>query len=269
MTSGRETGGSSPAMARVTYLPGVVAPGGTSGAAGRKTSAVPDLPATRGMPATRDVFVELPPDPPANELPDRTGGSFEREATFLGGFGEDEDVAGASSEDGETTLGEQRRAENVSMAALTRRGQSRWELEKTLVSRELDPEIVEAELDRLESVGLIDDAALAETVVRVGRERKGLGRGALVAELRRRHIDQEQIDAALDTVDDAGELAMAIDVAERRARQLRSLDHATAVRRLTGYMLRKGYPSSTVRRAVDEALPGPAGRRNDGGVRFS
>ena len=149
------------------------------------------------------------------------------------------------------------RAENVAMRSLTRRGMSRWELEKTLLARELDGETVEAELDRLEGVGLIDDAALAETFVRTQHERKGLGRGAITAELRRRHIDQEHIDAALEQVDDDDEQTRATELAVKRAGQLRSYDLATAKRRLHGFLSRKGYSSAVVRTAIDEALSAP------------
>jgi len=133
---------------------------------------------------------------------------------------------------------------------------SRAELERVLVRREVAPEEIDSELERLERVGLVDDAALAETIVRTQHDRKGLGRSALVAELRRRHIDQEHIDTALEQVDDDSELARARELAERRAPQLRSLDRVTASRRLTGYLLRKGYPSSMVRSVVDAALDG-------------
>lgn len=146
------------------------------------------------------------------------------------------------------------RAANVSMNALTRRGMSRWELEQILVARELDPAEVEAELDRLAGVGLLDDAALAETIVRTQHERKGLGRSALVAEMRRRHIDPQQIDEALEQLDDDSELERAKELAHKRAPQLRSLDQTTAKRRLTAFLMRKGYPSSVIRTAVDEAL---------------
>lgn len=158
---------------------------------------------------------------------------------------------------------QERRAENVSMHALTRRGMSRWELGHVLLARDLDPCIVEAELDRLEGVGLIDDTALAETIVRTQHERKGLGRAALVAELRRRRIDQEAIDEALGQLDENSEQERARRLADRRAAQLRGLDHETAVRRLSGYLQRKGYSSETVRDAVLAALP-----RQASGVRF-
>lgn len=149
------------------------------------------------------------------------------------------------------------RAEKISMRALTRRGQSRWELRKALVGGELDDEVVEAELDRLERVGLIDDAALAATLVRTRRERKGLGRSALISELKGKHIEQELINAALseaDGVDGDDEQSRATELALHRVPQLHSCDTTTAKRRLTGFLLRKGYSGSVVRAAVDEAL---------------
>jgi regulatory protein len=161
------------------------------------------------------------------------------------------------------------RAEKVSMQSLTRRGMSRWELGKILLARDLDEETVEFELDRLEGVGLIDDAALAETLVRTQHERKGLGRSALTAELRRRHIDPVQIDEALAQVGDDDEQSRATELAVKRAPQLRSLDSETAKRRLSGFLMRKGYSGSVVRAAVDEALSGHSGRgATSGGVRF-
>ena len=155
------------------------------------------------------------------------------------------------------------RADSVSMHALTRRGMSRWELEKTLLSREFDEDVVAAELDRLEGVGLLDDGALAETFVRTQHERKGLGRGAITAELRRRHIGQEHIDAALEQVDDDDEQTRATELAIKRAGQLSSYDLETAKRRLHGFLSRKGYSSGVVRAAIDEALS-----PHSNGVRF-
>lgn len=158
------------------------------------------------------------------------------------------------------------RAEKITMRALTRRGQSRWELQKALLGHELDEGIVEAELDRLESVGLIDDVELAATLVRTRHERKGLGRSALTAELRSKHIEQQHIDAALEQVDDDDEQSRATELAVRRVPQLHSLDAETAKRRLTGFLMRKGYSGSVVRAAVDEALRSRGG--NSSRVQF-
>ncbi len=160
--------------------------------------------------------------------------------------------------------GDESRAEELSMRALTRRGMSRHELRESLLSHGLDAGAVEFELDRLERVGLLDDIALAETVVRTQHERKGLSRGALAVQLRRRGIDHNVIIEALDGLDATDEQRKAVELAVKRAGQLLRLDRETAARRLTGFLLRRGYTSSTVRVAVEAALP-----RSSNGVHFS
>jgi regulatory protein len=177
---------------------------------------------------------------------------------------------GGNEPDGDDPDGDAREApvqdiETVSMRALTRRGMSRWELGDLLARREYDIEAIEAELDRLQRVDLLDDAALAETVVRTKHERKGLGRNALVRELSQRHIDPAVIDQAVSAIGDEDEQAMATELAVKRARQFTSLDAATAERRLTGYLMRRGYSSSIVREATRVAL---AGHGRGSGVRF-
>jgi len=162
------------------------------------------------------------------------------------------------------------RAENVSMHALTRRGQSRRELERTLRSRNLPDDIVEHEVERLEGVGLIDDVALAQNLVGVLQERKGLGRTGIAAELTRRMLSPAAISYALELVDTSDELSRAREIAVKRASQLTSYDRETAQRRLSAYLARRGYSGSTVRAAVDHALAGSPHPRNrsTGGVRF-
>jgi regulatory protein len=247
--------GSGDGLARVTYLPGVRPP--QDGSEPEPTTASSDIES-----ATDDSTAPVVPLPSMASV---FGGSDEDHAP---GEGEEAGAEQADSDEEKSsapTARQTARAERVSMNALTRRGMSRWELENTLSARELDEHTVATELDRLEGVGLIDDAALAETIVRTQHERKGLGRSALTAELRRRHIDQQHIDEALAQIDDDDEQARATELALKRAPQLRSYDTETAKRRLSGFLMRKGYSGSVVRAAVDEAL---SDRSSGGGVRF-
>jgi len=172
-------------------------------------------------------------------------------------WGADIDDDGARLSDAET--------EQLSMKALSRRPLSRRELERTLRDRGVDDEAAIREADRLVRVGLLDDAALAQTLVASLQERKGLGRTAIAAELARRLLAPSAIEYALELIDTGDELARARDVARKRAAQLSSLDRDTAVRRLSGYLARRGYSGSTVRAAVEQALPQRAGQSK---VRF-
>ncbi|QAV68996.1 regulatory protein RecX [Salinibacterium sp. UTAS2018] len=141
----------------------------------------------------------------------------------------------------------------VSMRALARRGMSSQEMTQFLGTREFESDEIDAEIERLEGSALLDDAALAETLTRTLRERKGLGASAITAELRRRKIDQEHIDVVVDFERD-DEQERANELAFKRAPQLRSLDSVTAKRRLSGFLMRRGYSGSIVSAAVNAAL---------------
>ncbi|MBN9606911.1 MAG: RecX family transcriptional regulator [Actinomycetales bacterium] len=233
-------------LAPVTYLPGVPRPSGDP--------SVPD-PAVSG-PTGFDPAVSEPTvsDPSAPAEPE-----------WAVPFGDDVEAArGAGTTHDETAVDDalaRARAERVSLHALTRRGLSQREVERTLRDRGLDDDVVAAEVERLQSVGLVDDLALAQELVARLQERKGLGRTAIAAELARRMLHPSAISYALDLVDGGDELARARDLASKRAGQLRGLDRETAVRRLSGYLQRRGYSGSTVRAAVEQALASSAASR--------
>ena len=152
------------------------------------------------------------------------------------------------------------RAENISMSALTRKGMSSWEMADRLRARDLDESTVLNEVARLERVGLLNDVELAENLVRTLQDRKGLGRSGITAELRRRHVDPDAIEEALEALDGDDEIARASEIAIKRAPQLRSLDSVTAKRRLSAFLMRKGYSGSVISAAVAAALE-PSGPR--------
>jgi regulatory protein len=169
------------------------------------------------------------------------------------------DEADATTDAGERVLEKTRekagkRATNVSLHQLARRGMSRWELEQVLRKRGVDDVVAEAELDRLESVGLLDDEALAVSLVYAARARKGQGRQAIQSELRRRHIDPDAIATALIDYDREEEADRAIEVAVKRIGQMRDVDDQAAERRLYGYLQRRGFDGETICIAVGEAM---------------
>ncbi|WP_150306674.1 regulatory protein RecX [Planctomonas psychrotolerans] len=174
-----------------------------------------------------------------------------------------ESGAGSAAEDVESPEERAHAASAAATRALARRGMSRSEVHSFLAERDFEDDEIEAELDRLERAGFLDDADLAEALVRTHHERKGLGRNAVSQELARRKIDPRIIAEAVSGIDDDDELARATEVAIKRAGQLTGLDAATAERRLNAYMMRRGYSSSIVREVTKAALadlPGKTGR---------
>lgn len=147
-----------------------------------------------------------------------------------------------------------RRAHNVAVHALAGRGQSREEIERRLLSRDLPEEAVSDEIERLEGLGLINDSDLATDLVDRYAARQGLGRRAVAQKMRDRRIAPEIIAQALESVSDEDESARLYEVAGDRARALRSLPPEVAKRRLVAYLQRRGFRGSEIFTIVDTVL---------------
>ena len=98
-------------------------------------------------------------------------------------------------------------------------------------------------LDRLTTVGLIDDADFAEQWVRSRRAHAGKNKRALAAELRTKGVDDEVIAGALEGIDAGAERVRAEELVQRKAAPGRAGDgdDAGVMRRLEGMLARRGY----------------------------
>lgn len=166
--------------------------------------------------------------------------------------GEREADAGGARD--ETGAERDDRIDRLVVSRLRRSALSIAEVRAVLAEHGLDDGEIDDWIDRYERLGYLDDARLAEQLTHSHGTRRGRGSGAILHELERRGIGGELARAAVEGLDPEAELDNATAVAERRARQLSGLDHTTAVRRLTAFLLRRGYPSSVVREAVTAAL---------------
>jgi len=151
------------------------------------------------------------------------------------------------------------RARQICLRLLAARPRTRAELEAALGRKGVDGETSRAVLDRLAEVRLVDDEALAESVVHSGHAYQGLGRRALTTQLRRRGVAEPTASAAVAALDGPAEERRARELVRRRLPAVASVDEATAIRRLVGLLARKGYPSGLSYRVVRDELGG-AGR---------
>src|SRR3954466_11079789 len=82
-------------------------------------------------------------------------------------------------------------ARAIVLRQLTMAPRSRAQLADKLAERGADEAVAERVLDRFEEVGLVDDEAFAQLLVRSQRAGRGLGRRALAHELRRKGVEHE------------------------------------------------------------------------------
>ncbi|MDQ2929896.1 MAG: RecX family transcriptional regulator [Gemmatimonadota bacterium] len=144
------------------------------------------------------------------------------------------------------------------IAMLAARPRAARDLERMLVRKGEPAEHVAAAVERLITLGALDDAQFARQFIRAKIAGAGLSRRRLQSELWRRGVARDIIDAALAEVleeDEVDEDAQIAQVAAKKMRTLRTADPATARRRLYAFLARRGYDGSAIRRVMD-ALPG-------------
>ena len=161
---------------------------------------------------------------------------------------------------------ERERAEKLLLSRLRSRSLSEAEAFSILEATDIDPQEASDIVAHFSELKYIDDHKLADQIIHSHHQRKGLGRTGVEAEMRRRRIHQFVIIEKLEELPD-DEAERAIDLAVKRVAQLSRFDDETADRRLTGFLMRKGYTSSAVRAAVKTALATRTGSSGSG-VRF-
>ena len=109
-------------------------------------------------------------------------------------------------------------------------------------------------VDRLEAVGLVDDQAYADALVRSRFLGTGASGRALREVLVRKGLDSSTIERALAQIDRDDEAERAAQLVARKRRSLADVPRETAYRRLSSMLARKGYSPSVASAAVRDAL---------------
>lgn len=145
-------------------------------------------------------------------------------------------------------------ARTICLNLLTARARTRSELAAELARRDVDDDVAVTVLDRLEEVRLLDDSAFAEQWVDSRHRHRGLGKRALSQELRRKGVETEVANAALDELDPESERAKAVELVRRRLPSLDRVEPQAAARRLVGMLARKGYGAGLAYEVVREEM---------------
>lgn len=144
----------------------------------------------------------------------------------------------------------QQKAYDRAIRYLGYRPRSVAEVRRHLAGAEQDADVVEAVMARLAEAGYLDDAEFARFWVENRQQFRPKGAAALRQELRARGLDREAIAAALTELD-AAEAAYraARPRAERLVGQMQA-DPALCQRKLSEFLLRRGFEYAIVRDVV-------------------
>jgi regulatory protein len=142
------------------------------------------------------------------------------------------------------------------LGALARARRTRRELARRLQMFEPDADLIEQALARLEARGLLDDAVVARAEA-VSRFQRGEGTGKIRQALLRKGVNRGVVDDVLRAVageEAIDEMALCRAAAEKRLRALRGYGPEVQRRRLTGFLLRRGFDGHRVADVVRQLL---------------
>ena len=152
-------------------------------------------------------------------------------------------------------------AKESALRYLSYRPRTRAEVLRHLRGKGLEVH-AEAVLGRCEELGYVDDEAYALAFARERIRLRPRGVPRLVSELLSRGVSRDVAEraavAALEEEDVTEEELLRV-VAQRRVRALSGLQSAVARRRLSGFLVRRGFRPGAVRAMVRELLPEEAG----------
>jgi regulatory protein len=155
-------------------------------------------------------------------------------------------------------------ARTILLSKLTASARSRRELADALAAKDVPDDVATRVLDRFEQVGLVDDAAFADTWVRSRQASRGLSRRALSHELRRKGVSDDVIAESLQQVDAETEREAAAALVARKLPSTRGLERTRRTRRLVGMLARKGYGGGLAAAVVREVLDAAGAEHDEG-----
>jgi regulatory protein len=143
-------------------------------------------------------------------------------------------------------------ARTIVLRRLAARAQTRHELERALRTKNVPTEVAEEVLDRMASVGLVDDTSFASAWVESRQQRRHMSAPALRRELQAKGVDRDTIETALAPVDGEVELAAARALVERKSAAMAGLADQVRYRRLAGLLSRRGFGPTVIARVLEQ-----------------
>jgi regulatory protein len=145
-------------------------------------------------------------------------------------------------------------ARQIVLRQLAMAPRSRAELAQKLAQRGCAADVATTVLDRMTQVGLVDDEAYAQMLVRSQQAGRGLAKRALARELRTKGIEDHLAEDALTAISDEDERDRARALVDKKLRAMHGLGIEVQTRRLVGMLARKGYSSNVTYVVIREAI---------------
>ena len=132
------------------------------------------------------------------------------------------------------------------------RAKSKGELLAHLKTRGVEDDVAQAVVFRLQETGLVNDREFAAAWATSRHSHKKLSKRIIAGELRQKGVTQEQIDEALDGIDDESEYRAAFELAFKKFNTMSRLEPDVQIRRIQSLLGRIGFSFTLISRVLRE-----------------
>ncbi|CAB4547396.1 MAG: hypothetical protein F2536_03860 [Actinobacteria bacterium] len=146
----------------------------------------------------------------------------------------------------------EKRAKNILLHQLTRSAKTERQLREVLQKREIPQELIDWAIGDFLAAGLIDDESYAKGFL-AARLAKGKAVKLVARELRQKGVADSIIEEVCSAVSAQEQQDLADELARRRIVRMAALAPDVRYRRLSGFLMRRGFPSAVVSAAVRAA----------------
>ena len=157
----------------------------------------------------------------------------------------DEEIAGLQTQDEVT------RAVDRAVRFLSYRPRSIAEIRRNLSQKQTPEAVIDTAIDRLKHLGYVDDKAFATFWVENRNQFKPLSQRALRYELRQKGVVDEDMNAALSTLD---ETAAACQAARSQIRRHRGKSHEIFRQKINAFLQRRGFNYEVIRSVMEQLI---------------
>ena len=147
------------------------------------------------------------------------------------------------------------------MDLLARREHSRLELYQKLKKKKFEPNIINAELDKLSDEGLQSDERFAEAFLR-SRIDKGKGPNIILSELLQRGVDELLVSNVLESISEGQWCEVAYETMNKKLGNESELDYDKQLK-LMKFLNNRGFTRSQIERAKNLLSEKSTARSNE------
>ena len=116
----------------------------------------------------------------------------------------------------------------------------------------MEDQVAAATIFRLQEAGLVNDQEFALAWATSRHNHKKISKRVIATELRQKGVTQEEINHALDSIDDDAEYQSAFELAMKKYATMSRLESDVQIRRIQSLLQRKGFGFPVIARVIRE-----------------